>query len=158
MCFFRDTNSLAILHKSRESVMSWWTYNKNKLFNLQLIIVLLKYVFMRQREEKERSAVGVVTANVRYSLKSLSTSWSMTLYVSLSFIVLTIVRTLVTFFIVLKELVLIMSGSIDSCIFSLSRSKSSFKYISKSVEMHFFVLPLANSIRVDSMSCQDPFG
>ena len=118
--------------------MSLCTYNKNKLFNLQLIIVLLKYVFMRQREEKEHSAAGVVTGNVRYSLKSLSTSWCMPLYVSLTFIVLTIVRTLVTFFIVLKELVLIMSGSIDSCIFSLSRSKPSFKYISKSVEMHFF--------------------
>ena len=41
---------------------------------------------------------------------------------------------------------------IDSCIFNLASSKSSFKYISKSGEMYFFALPLVNSIRVDSIS------
>ena len=100
---------------------------------------------------KERSAVEVVTGNVRYNFNSLSTSWSIPLYIELSFITLAMVLTLVTIFIP-KELVLIASGSIDSWVFNLSSAKSFFKYISKSGEILFSVLPLAKSIKIDSIS------
>ena len=59
-----EIKSLAIVLRSRVSALDECTYNINKLFNLDWVIVLCKKVLILRRDEKNRSAVAVVTGRV----------------------------------------------------------------------------------------------
>ena len=117
-------------------------------------MVLLRYVLILRRLENERSAVAVVTGKVKYSFKSLSTSWSMPLYISRLFIAVAMVLTLVTSLMpeVLSKAVLNISGIMESCIYNFSRSNSSLMYICNEGGSDAVILSFENSKRVVSTS------
>ena len=87
--------------------------------------MLLKYVLMRRREENDRSAVALVTGNVKYKRRTLSISLNMPLTKLLSFSASAMVLAFVTFLTLTEvpaKAVLIAPASIDNCTFKRETS------------------------------------
>ena len=99
------------------------------------VMELLKNFLIRRREENDLSAVALVTGNVRYTRRSLSTSENIRLTISFPLNASAIVLTFVTFFNWIAEpenTVRRTSGNIISWVFKRGRSIFPLKYLETS--------------------------
>ena len=64
---FTEAKSRGTASRSSKSVIDLCTYSKNKLLRHCAVIELLRKDLILRREEKDLSAVALVTGNVKYA-------------------------------------------------------------------------------------------